>query len=299
MSGMKEIRSHIKSVESTLKITTAMYLIASSNLRRARKHLQDVLPYFNKLSFTISDILFHSPDVTHPFFDQHRDVPANERRIGYLVIAGDKGLAGAYNHNVVKLAEQRRQGEEQCFFFTAGQMGQNYFENHDIPVEMDFPHVSQNPTMGHARELTAPLIERFLAHDLDEVWVIYTHMINPLHLEPTLLKLLPLDRDAFPYTPREADPYPRTISYYPSDSVVLDHLVPDYFAGMLFGTLVESFCSEQCSRMSAMDSSRKNANKMLADLPQTYNHARQSALTPEITELVGGSRAPSESPSLL
>jgi len=139
--------------------------------------------------------------------------------------------------------------------------------------------------------MASPLLHQFLSGELDEVWIIYTHMINPLHLEPMLVQLLPLSRDIFPYTPRADDSYPHNVSYYPSEPEVLDQLVPDYLAGMLFGALVESFCSEQSARMTAMDASTKNAKEMLRNLNLTYNRARQSAITQEITEIVGGAQA--------
>ena len=294
MAGIKEIRNHIKSVEATLKITNAMYLISSSSLRKARRQLDHVVPYFNKLSYTISDILHHSPQVNHPFFDQRPKIPPEDRKVGYIVLTGDKGLAGAYNHNVLKLAEQHLHKTSSPSLFVAGQVGRSWFASKNISIDHEFLYTAQNPTIERAREMSEILLSLFLKQELDEVFVIYTNMINPLHLEPTLLKLLPLDRDIFPWQPRCEECYPRTVTYYPSETTVLDHLVPDYFTGMLFGALVESFCSEQSSRMTAMDSSTKNAKEMLRHLNLSYNRARQSAITQEITEVVGGAKASSE-----
>lgn len=291
MSGIKEIRTHIKSVEATLKITNAMYLISSSSMRKARKHLTDVMPYFNKLSYTISDILHHSPNLVHPYFHKRPDIKPEDRKVGYIVMTGDKGLAGAYNHNVLKLADQELRKTNHPVLFLVGQMGRLWYANKSSAVAPDFMHTTQNPTMTTARSMAATLLHQFLSGELDEVWMIYTHMINPLHLEPTLVQLLPLNRDIFPYTVRDEDTYPHNVSYYPSEPEVLDQLVPDYFAGMLFGALVESFCSEQSARMTAMDSSTKNAKEMLRNLNLTYNRARQSAITQEITEIVGGAQA--------
>lgn len=291
MSSIKEIRTHIKSVQATLKITNAMYLISSATLRKARARLAAVNPYFTKLSYTISDILHHSPKLIHPFFDQRSHIQNEDRNIGYIVITGDKGLAGAYNHNVLKLADQQLHDTEHPVLFLVGQMGRTWFSSKKVEVEHEFAYTSQHPTIAQARAMSAPLLAQFLSGDLDEIWIVYTQMIHPLHLEPTLLKLLPLERDLFPWSPRNEDPYQHTVSYYPSETVVLDHLVPDYFTGMLFGALVESFCSEQSSRMTAMDSSTKNAKEMLRGLNLTYNRARQSAITQEITEVIGGAKA--------
>lgn len=291
MAGIKEIRNHIKSVESTLKITSAMYLIASSSLRKARKQLTDVYPYFHKLSETISDILHHSPCMNHPFFDQRPHIKDDDRNIGYIIVTGDKGLAGAYNHNILKLAEEQLTDNSNPVLFLVGQMGRSWFASKNISVEHEFKYSAQNPTIAQTREMTEVFITQFLNGDLDEVWIVYTNMVNPLLLQPTLQKLLPLEHDLFPGEAHAKEEYPRTVSYFPSESMVLDRLVPGYFTGMLFGCLVESFCSEQSARMTAMDTSTKNAKDMLKNLNLTYNRARQTAITQELIEVVGGTQA--------
>lgn len=289
MAGMKEVRDHIKSVEETLKITNAMYLIASSSLRKARKQLEDTLPYFEKISSTISDILHHSPDIHHPYFDQRSE--KGERQVGYIVITGDKGLAGAYNHNVLKLAEESMVAQRAPTLFVIGQMGRAYFSGKGIPIDGEFLYTAQDPTMARAREIGNTFVDLFLNGQLDEVWIVYTKMVNPLRLEPVCTKLLPLERDLFPWQRRPSEHYTKTVAYLPSESVVLDQIVPGYLKGMIFGALVESYCSEQNARMTAMDSATENARKLLKDLNLTYNRARQSAITQEISEIVGGAAA--------
>lgn len=286
MAGMKEVRDHIKSVEETLKITNAMYLIASSSLRKARKQLEDTLPYFEKISSTISDILHHSPDIHHAYFDQRADKAG--RQVGYIVITGDKGLAGAYNHNVLKLAEESMCDQRAPTLFVIGQMGRAYFSGKGIPIDGEFLYTAQDPTMARAREIGNTFVDLFLNGQLDEVWIVYTKMVNPLRLEPVCTKLLPLERDLFPWQRRPSEHYTKTVAYLPSESVVLDQIVPGYLKGMIFGALVESYCSEQNARMTAMDSATENAKKLLKDLNLTYNRARQSAITQEISEIVGG-----------
>ena len=289
MAGMKEVRDHIKSVEETLKITNAMYLIASSSLRKARKQLEDTLPYFEKISSTISDILHHSPDIHHAYFDQRADKAG--RQVGYIVITGDKGLAGAYNHNVLNLAEESMCAQRAPTLFVIGQMGRAYFSGKGIPIDGEFLYTAQDPTMARAREIGNTFVDLFLNGQLDEVWIVYTKMVNPLRLEPVCTKLLPLERDLFPWQRRPSEHYTKTVAYLPSESVVLDQIVPGYLKGMIFGALVESYCSEQNARMTAMDSATENARKLLKDLNLTYNRARQSAITQEISEIVGGAAA--------
>ena len=296
MAGMKEIRTRIKSVESTLKITNAMYLISSSSLRKMRKQLQAVEPYFSKITSTIADILHHSPSIDHPFFSpvHRKNVPQDalgEPKVAYVIITGDKGLAGAYNHNVLRLLEQQIAQQPHPRFFPIGQMGRSFCTSHSLTFDSDFCFTAQDPTLHRARAISRHLLDLYLQGDVDEICLIYTRMLSPLVLQPTLQKLLPLEKTLFPYTPRCEERFPRTVEYVPSEHEVLDQLVPSYLTGMLFGALVESYCSEQSARMMAMDASTKNAKDMLKSLSLSYNRARQSAITQEITEVVGGAKA--------
>lgn len=298
MATIKEIRTRMKSVEQTLKITNAMYLISSSKLRRARQMLSDVQPYFQKITETISDILHHSPEIEHCFFDKRPHKKGAERKVGYVVITGDKGLAGAYNHNIIKLAEQLVAQTSGAIVFPVGQFGRNYFITHGV-VEQDdesFLYTVQDPTTHRAMEMSEFLLGQFTRVELDEVYIIYTEMVSSVRLEPTVRKLLPLDVDAFPWKPRTPERYHQTVEYVPSAKSVLSQLVPGYAKGILFGALVESFCSEQNARMTAMDSSTKNAREMLRALSLVYNRVRQSAITQEITEIVGGSQQKKQTP---
>lgn len=290
MASIKEIRTHIKSVEQTLKITNAMFLISSSNLQKARKQLTDVEPYFQKIGTTISDILHHSPEINHVFFDKRTHIPPEKRKIGYIVITGDKGLAGAYNHNILKLAEEKLRQSPNTSLFVVGQVGRSYFLEHDIPIDVEFLYTAQNPNVGRARDMAETMLELFRREQLDEVYVIFTRMVNSFQMEPTIHKLLPLDPDAFPQE-EETSSYNRDVAYVPSVKTVMDRLVPGYVKGDLFGALVQSYCSEQNARMTAMKSSSDNARAMLQTLNLSYNRARQTAITQEITEVVGGAQA--------
>ena len=291
MASIKEIRTHIKSVEQTLKITNAMYLISSSNLRKARKQLNDVEPYFQKIETTISDILHHSPQIHHPFFDKRPEIPPEKRKIGYIVVTGDKGLAGAYNHNILKLAEGKLAKTANPSLFVVGQVGRSYFQEHGIPIDVEFLYTAQDPTVSRARDMAELVLDLYLNRQLDEVYVLFTKMVTSFQMEPTVHKLLPLDPDVFPEYEENRDKYNREVTYVPSVKAVMDRLVPGYLKGDLFGALVESYCSEQNARMTAMKSSSDNARSMLQNLNLSYNRARQAAITQEITEVVGGAQA--------
>lgn len=288
---MKEIRAHIKSVEQTLKITNAMYLISSSNLQRAKRQLNEVYPYFQKIYTSISDIVHLSPVPTHIYFDQRSAIPPEERKVGCIVVTGDKGLAGAYNHNVLKLAEQWKRECPQLRLFVVGQAGRVFFQERGISIEENFAYTAYNPNMHRAREISDQMVRMFRDGELDEISIIYTEMVTALKLEVRKVKLLPLDPNNFPRKEPEPSSYVQTVTYMPSADAVLTNIIPGYVKGMIFGGLVESFCSEQNARMSAMESSSDNAREMLKGLSLTYNRARQAAITQEISEVAGGTQA--------
>lgn len=290
MAGIKEIRTRIKSVEQTLKITNAMYLISSANLRKAKGQLSHTEPYFHKIFTTIADILHHSPQLDHPFFDQRCGIPRENRKIGYIVISGDKGMAGAYNHNVMKRMEHRMEETEHPRLFMVGLVGRIYCLERQIPIIEEFSFVAQKPTMRRARDIGDEVVRRFLSRELDEVHIIYTEMVSSLKLEVREQKLLPLALENFPYPPSE-EAYSREVTYIPTAEAVLDNIIPSgYVRGMVFGAMVESYCSEQSARMTAMESASDNAKEMLKTLSLTYNRARQGAITQEITEIASGAQ---------
>ena len=267
MAGMKEIRTRIDSVQQTLKITNAMYLISSSKLRKARQQLNRVAPFFAKINETISDILHHTTETQHRFFDKRKYL--QERKVGYVVITGDKGLAGAYNHNILRLTEERLAQTDHPVLFLVGQVGRSYFAGRDVSVDKEFLYTAQDPTLLRAEELSDYVIDLFIRGELDEVYVIYTEMVSPMVLEPKVRKMLPLDADAFPWEPRPGEEglNQQKVTYVPSEAQVLSYLAEGYVKGAVFGTLVESFCAEQNARMMAMDALRSDTWLMASSVP--------------------------------
>ncbi|MBU3806163.1 MAG: ATP synthase F1 subunit gamma [Candidatus Fournierella pullistercoris] len=288
MASIKEIRTRINSVDQTLKITNAMYLISSSKMRKARQQLNNVFPYFQKIQETIADILHHSGRVEHPLMEQR----GGHRKVGYIVVTSDKGLCSSYNHNILKLAEEKLAQTPNFRLFVIGQVGRAYFAHRGIPVQEEFLYTAQDPTVTRARDISEEVTALFLNGELDEVHMIYTHMVSPLLIRPSVYQLLPLDINQFEYSEPEysGGRYKRRVTYVPSAHKVMDKIVPGYLKGVVFGCLVESFCSEQNARMTAMDSSTKNARDMIRRLSLEFNRARQSAITQELTEIVAGSQ---------
>ena len=288
MAAMIEIRNRIKSVQGTMKITSAMYLISSSKLKKAKKNLADTEPYFLTLQKTIYDIFQASPELSHPFFDKREEIPEQEKKRAYIVITADKGLAGAYNHNVLKLADQEMQTGKNNTLFVVGQAGVNYYHDKKEMIDCAFLNVIQNVSMYHTRKIAEVVINLYKTRMLDEVYIVYSKMISAVKVEPCITRLLPLARGDFDESVLQ---YHSFTSFYPSEEKVLDRIIPNYIKGIIYGALVESFCSEQNSRMMAMDSATKSAAKMLKNLNLMYNRARQAAITQEITEIVSGAKA--------
>ena len=296
MASITEIRSRMRSVEQTLKITNAMYLISSAKVKKARKQLSEVEPYFDRLAKTILDIFRHSPDLQHRYIEGH-EKPKEERKTGFVVITGDKGLAGAYNHNVLKLAESYLARKKDPTLFLIGQMGRHYFEKKNISIDGEFMYTAQDPTLERAREIVDMLVGLFEQGALDDIYLVFTHTYSAMRMEPEIIKLLPLDRAMLSARRglSEADQYRDVVRYEPSKEAVLDVLVPGVLKGYMFAALVESFCSEQNARMTAMDTASDSAKEMLSSLSLEFNRARQGAITQEITEIAGGAAALTQS----
>lgn len=288
MASMQEIRTRMNSVGDIMKITNAMYLISSSKLKKARKRLESTEPYFFKIQSTMHHILEHTPEFEHLYFDQRIDKKPEERTKGYIVITSDKGLAGSYNHNVVKLAEQEIANNKNTCLFVVGQYGRAYFTRKKITIDGEFLYTAQDPTFYRARAMAESVTELFSKGYLDEVYVIFTRMESPVKYVPEMVKALPLERTSFHYA--KGAVRQSTAQFYPSPERVMDQLVPSYLRGLLYGMLVEAFSSEQSARMSAMDAATNSAKDMIKELSLLYNRARQAAITQEITEVVSGAK---------
>ncbi|MFT4007722.1 MAG: ATP synthase F1 subunit gamma [Lacrimispora sp.] len=290
MANAREIQSRINSIKSTVKITNAMYTISSSKLKRARKALTDTEPYFYGLQRTISRIIRHIPDIEDPFLDARPDIKKEDRKIGYIVVTADKGLAGAYNHNIFRLAQEQIDKGGNPMLFVVGELGQHYFTKKGIPVEEDFRYTVQQPNMSRARIIEEKIVNYFLTGKLDEVYMIYTRMVNAMKMEPEIQQLLPLPRTEFTSSV-PIDVHLEEFTMEPSPQAVIDAIVPNYIAGFIYGGLVESYSSEQNSRMMAMQAATNSAQEMLDELSITYNRVRQAAITQEITEVISGAKA--------
>lgn len=293
MSSTKEIKDRISSVSDTLKITNAMYLISSSKLKKAKKSLADTEPFFYSLQSAVTRMLRHVPDMKSPYFED-ADSNDEEKKVGLLVVTADKGLAGAYNHNVLKIMDEQLQKYKDAKVYCMGQIGKHYLESKGVEIDTQFNYVVQDPNLSRARRITETLVQDFIDHKVDEVVMIYTRMENAMTETAQVRQLLPLARESFVKETAQnlpADVPMETIKFVPSPEAVMSRIAPEYVTGFVYGALVESFCCEQNARMTAMQSATDAGNKMLKSLNTEYNRARQAAITQEITEIVAGARA--------
>ncbi len=285
MASIKEIRSRMDSIRDTMKITNAMYMISSAKLKKAKKMLDDTEPYFVTLQSEMERILRHIPELKSPYFEQ-REVKTK----GFLVVTADKGMAGAYNHNILKLTEEMMAQSNDSRLYVLGELGRHYFEQKKVNIDEQFHYTVQNPSLSRARNVAEKIIDDYLEHRVDEVWLIYTRMINSMTAEPRAIQLLPLKRSDFHFD-IPLDVHIENLMMKPSPEAVMHKIVPNYVIGYIYGALVESFASEQNSRLLAMQAATDSASKMLGELDMIYNRARQAAITQEITEVIGGVKA--------
>jgi len=281
MAGVstKEIKTRIRSMESTKQITKAMEMVAASKLRRAQAQVLSSRPYFEILFNTINEIVDTNRDFSSPYLTQ-RPV----KKIAYVVIAGDRGLAGGYNSNILKLVMNEIQGKDACVV-PIGKKAVDYFKSHNVPMLTTNYAEAENMSLGDCFTIAKRLCKQYLSGEFDEICVAYTNFVSVLSQTPGSLRLLPLLRhDTGKEGTVESD-----IVYEPDATEVFDAIVPEYLGGILYGALCESRASEQAARRTAMDSATQNADEMIANLSLQFNRARQAAITQEITEIVAGS----------
>lgn len=291
MAGTEGIKGHIASIRETKKITSAMYLIASTKLRRARSELSETRPYFDALRSEIVRIFRTDRNVQSRYFTDANGSLPEDGVCGLLVITADKGLAGAYNVNVLRCAEEVLRAHPDARLFVVGEYGRRYFEQHRIPTEKTFLYTAQSPTMERAREICAQLLDLYDSRELDELIVVYTDLKNSLSSTALKSRLLPLERAPFEAAARKAGAEMGDFEYYPSIEAVLEGSLRSYLVGFLYSALVDSFCSEQNARVTAMDAANRNADELLASLTLQLNRERQAAITQEITEVSAGAKA--------
>ncbi|GIM31223.1 ATP synthase F1 subunit gamma [Paraclostridium bifermentans] len=279
-AGMKEIKTRIASVENTKQITKAMELVSSSKFRRAKEKAESSKAYFNTLKEAVENIAKSTSGVKSEFLKQ-REV----KNRCYVVIAGDRGLAGGYNANVFKALAAETQGSKNIKVVTIGKKAKEFVSKRDFEVIGSIPSV-ENASYEDIMNISKTVMDSYQNGDIDEVKLIYTEFVSALSQEPRLVKLLPISIEA--NKGEEKKQSGAAVQYLPSADAVLGFIVPKYVSGMIYGGLAESYASEQAARRTAMESATDNANEMISNLELQYNRARQAAVTQEISEIVAG-----------
>ena len=280
MAGVstKEIKNRIRSMESTRQITKAMQMVAASKLRRAQAQVTSSRPYFEILYAAIHEIAESNSDFSSPYLVERKG-----KKTAHIVISGDRGLAGGYNSNVLKLALSKMEDQE-VTVLPIGKKTVDFFKSREIPMLTASYNEAASVSLGDCFTVAKDLCKRYLNGEFDRVYVTYTRFVSVLSQNPESLQLLPLvRREDIPENARKSD-----ILYEPSCEEVFETIIPEYLGGVLYGALCESRAAEQAARQSAMDSATLNADDMIADLSLKFNRARQAAITQEITEIVAG-----------
>lgn len=278
MAGVstKEIKTRIRSMESTKQITKAMEMVAASKLRKAQNQVLAARPYFQTLRQTIDDIAANNQNFTSPYL-QNRPV----QKTAYVVIAGDRGLAGGYNSNILKAVMADIEGKDAAIL-PVGKKAVEFFKSRKLDLMSETYCEAENMTLGDCFSVAKTLCKQFLAGELDQILVAYTDFVSVLSQVPRTIQLLPLNRP-------EGEADGNDIIYEPDYETVFAAIIPEYLGGVLYGALCESRAAEQAARRTAMDSATQNADEMIANLSLQFNRARQAAITSEIIDIVAGS----------
>ncbi len=277
---MKEIKTRIKSVESTKQITKAMELVSSSKFRKAKEKAETSRPYFNTLYGTVQDIAKNANGSKNEFLKERK-----VNNVCYIVIAGDRGLAGGYNSNVFKsVISHNKSGKAKVV--SIGKKAKEFLTKRNYEL-IDSIETVEEAVYEDASRVANKVMQAYKNGEIDEVNLVYTEFVSALTQEPKLIKLLPVtvEKD------KEEKKSRVTVEYLPSASSVLGYVLPKYIAGSIHGAIAESYASEQAARRTAMESATDNANEMISKLELSYNRARQAAVTQEISEIVGGASA--------
>ena len=278
-ASMKDIKLRIRSMESTKHITKAMEMVAASKLRRAEEAARRTRPYFELMYDTAKDIASQDSELSSAYL-----LPRETVRSLFVIIAGDRGLAGGYNHNVFKLAYSEIEGKNACVV-PIGKKCLEFFRARGVEILTEAYAVAAEVSVGDCFTVAKMLSKGFLAGEFDTVSVVYTNFVSMLSQSPGILHMLPLE-----YRAKPGDTSCLTL-YEPDSFTVFDTIIHEYLGGLIYGALCESVTSEHGARRTAMDAATKNAEEMIGDLSLKYNRARQGAITQEITEIVAGSES--------
>ncbi|RBW68726.1 F0F1 ATP synthase subunit gamma [Bacillus taeanensis] len=284
MASLRDIKTRITSTKKTKQITKAMEMVSAAKLNRAEQNAKTFTVYMDKIQEVVASVALGSKDATHPMLES-RPV----KKTGYLVITSDRGLAGAYNSNVLRnvynTINERHKSKDEYTIIVFGKVGLKFFEKRGMPVVDSITGVSDQPEFADIKEIAAKAVGMFSDGTFDELYMYYNHYVSAIQQTLTEKKVLPLTDLAANQSSLSS------YEYEPSEEAILEVLLPQYAESLIYGALLDGKASEHGARMSAMKSATDNADELIRSLTLSYNRARQAAITQEITEIVGGAAA--------
>lgn len=291
MASMRDIKRRKESVQSTGQITKAMKLVSSVKLQKAKLGAEVSKPYFDTMYETVADMIAKSGQMSHPFLQKSK---SDKKAV--IVITSNRGLAGGYNSNVVKLVtHDERFTTDNTIIYAVGLKGRESLEKNGYNIAKDYSEAINEPLYSDATEIGKELLSQFEKGEIGEIYLAYTIFKNTVVQIPTMIKLLPIDAEDIVSEQEDIseDPLDKItlMNYEPEAEEALDAIIPKYINSLIYGGLVESHASENGARMQAMDSATSNAEDMISDLSLRYNRARQASITQELTEIIAGASA--------
>lgn len=286
MASLKEIDSRISSTKKMKQITKAMNMVSNSKLRRAEENTKSFRPYMEKMQDAITAVAGASKNSNHPMLQQ-RDV----KKVGYLVITSDRGLAGAYNANILRTLindiNERHQSSDEYELLVLGRTGVEFLEHRDYEIRDTLLQVPDQPSFNEIQTLAKKAIDMYNDEEIDELKIYYNHFVNILESKPSSKTVLPLS----PEDSSQGQGQMSSYEFEPDKESILSVILPQYVECLIYGTILDAKASEHASRMTAMKNASDNATELIDDLSLEYNRARQAEITQQITEIVGGSAA--------
>ncbi len=283
MASMRDIKRRKGSIQSTQQITKAMKLVSTVKLQKAKNRAEQSNPYFNYMYQTVTSMLARSGNMNHPYLKA-----GTSQKKAIITIASNRGLAGGYNSNIVKLVTDSGIPREEVQIYIIGRKARESLQRKGYEMKGDYSDVIEGPTYEDAAAICKEVLGAFTRGEIGEIYLAYTHFKNTVSHEPTLMKLLPVEFDEAEL--KEADSNV-LMNYEPNEEEALDLIIPKYMTSLFYGALVEAVASENGARMQAMDSATSNAEEMISDLTLKYNRARQGSITQELTEIIAGANA--------
>lgn len=289
MASMRDIKRRKGSIESTQQITKAMKLVSTVKLQRAKQNAEKSGEYFKSMYATVNSILKRTGTLQHKYL-----MPGASGKKAVIVITSNRGLAGGYNSNVVKLITRGELSEEDLAIYAIGKKGKEALQR-SYEIKADYSDVIEEPTYADAMVISKEVLSAFSRGEISEIYLAYTGFKNTVVHIPTLIKLLPVEAGAGEIQAgEEAAQEPEEnvpMNFEPEDEEALNLLIPKYITSLIYGGMIESVASENGARMQAMDSATSNAEEMIDDLTLLYNRARQGSITQELTEIIAGANA--------